>query len=286
MKDQLSRYGIWKVENTWSPALAKHLESFGFGILWIGGSKDNDLQVAESMLEATSTVFVATGIVNVWSTDADAIAQSYHRLEERYPGRFILGVGAGHRESNPQVYDKPYTTVKHYVDRLDELGVPQERRVLAALGDDMVRLSGRRSLGAHPYLTTPTHTEHARQLLGPAPLLAPEQKVVLGADRQATRAVARPVVDHPYLQRVNYRNNLRKLGFHDEEMVDGGSDRLIDDLVLQGTEEQVSALLQGHLSAGADHVAIQLLAAGEPTVESYRSLAEALGICPADHPLS
>ena len=130
MKDQVLRYGVWKVGNTWSPTLAKELESLGYGALWIGGSKDSELLVAEELLGATSTVVVATGIINVWSTDPDIVGQAFHRLEERYPGRFLLGVGAGHRESNQTVYDKPYTAVKHYLDRLDAADVPQERRVL------------------------------------------------------------------------------------------------------------------------------------------------------------
>jgi probable F420-dependent oxidoreductase len=279
MKDQLLRFGVWKVENTWSPTLAKQLESLGYGTLWIGGSKDSELLVAEELLRATSTVVVATGIINVWSTDPDVVGQAFHRLEERYPGRFLLGIGAGHRESNQAVYEKPYAAVTQYLDRLDAAAVPQERRVLAALGNDMVRLSGRRALGAHPYLTTPSHTKRARDLLGLIPLLAPEQKVVLGSDPQTTRSVARPAVDDPYLQRLNYRKNLVTLGYAEHEVLDGGSDRLIDDLVLQGAPIEVAELLGGHHSAGADHVAIQLLAgAGQPSIESYRDLAQALGI--------
>ncbi|RYF60538.1 MAG: TIGR03620 family F420-dependent LLM class oxidoreductase [Comamonadaceae bacterium] len=279
MKDQVSRYGVWKVENAWSPTLAKQLESQGYGTLWIGGSKDSELLVAEELLEATSTVVVATGIINVWSTDPDVVGQAFHRLERRFPGRFLLGVGAGHRESNQTLYDKPYTAVKHYLDRLDAAAVPKHRRVLAALGNDMVRLSGRRSLGAHPYLTTPAHTRSARGLLGLPPLLAPEQKVVLGSDSQYTRAVARSAVEDPYLKRLNYRKNLVTLGYAERELDGGGSDRLIDDLVLQGTAVEVAERLDDHHSAGADHVAIQLLAGAEqPSVESYRDLAHALGI--------
>lgn len=279
MKNQLQRYGVWKVANTWTPALAKELETLGFGALWIGGSKDSELHLVEQLLQATDNIVIATGIINVWSTDADTVGPAFHRIEQRFPGRFVLGIGAGHRESNQSVYDKPYTAVKHYLDRLDAGEVPSDRRILAALGPDMVRLSGRRSLGAHPYLTIPEHTKKARDLLGPLPLLAPEQKVVLGSDPSITRAVGRAFVDDPYLQRVNYRNNLLSLGYSEDEMINGGSDRLIDDLVLQGTAARVAERLEGgHHAAGADHVAIQLLADGAPTVASYRELAHALGL--------
>lgn len=279
MKDQVQRYGVWKVDSTWTPELAAQLETLGYGALWIGGSKDSELLGAERLLDATNSIVVATGIINVWSTDPNVVGKAFHRLDERYPGRFLLGVGAGHRESNQSVYDKPYDAVKHYLDRLDAADVPRERRVLAALGDDMVRLSGRRSLGAHPYLTTPFHTRRARELLGPGPLLAPEQKVVLGSDPETTRLVARPAVDDPYLQRLNYRKNLLTLGYGEQDLLDGGSDRLIDELVLQGDAAQVAEQLGGHLVAGADHVAVQLLAGAEqPSVELYRDLAHALGL--------
>ena len=137
--------------------------------------------VAEEPLQATSTIVVATGIMNVWSRIRTSWA-AFHGLEERFPGRFLMGVGAGHRESNQTNYDKPYPAVKDYLDRLDAADVPPERRILSALGNDMLRLPGRRSLSAHPYLTTPSHSRKARDLPGPNPLLAPEQKVVLGSD--------------------------------------------------------------------------------------------------------
>lgn len=279
MKNQLRSYGVWQVESTWTPALAKELESLDFGALWIGGSKDSALRVAEELLQATDTIVVATGIVNVWAMNADVAALAYHRLEERFPGRFLLGVGAGHRESNPSVYEKPYSAVTNYLDGLDAAGVPPQRRVLAALGNDMVSLAGRRSLGAHPYLTTPSHTRRARNLLGPVPLLAPEQKVVLGSDVSLTRPIARAAVDDPYLRRVNYRNNLQSLGYSEDQMAAGGSDRLIDDLVIQGDAVHVAEQLRSHRTAGADHVAIQLLSGEDQNpLESYRTLAQALGV--------
>src|SRR3954470_14244404 len=126
--DDEKAFGVWRVEWTWTPDLAAELEDLGYGILWIGGSKDSDLRVAEELLAATKTVRIATGIVNVWTTDADVVARSFHRLDERFPGRFVLGFGAGHRES-AEGYNKPYTAVNEYLDRLDANDVPAERRV-------------------------------------------------------------------------------------------------------------------------------------------------------------
>jgi probable F420-dependent oxidoreductase len=271
-------FGVWQVEEAWSPELAAELEAAGYAILWIGGSSDSDLRVAEKLLAVTEAVTVATGIVNVWNTDAGVVARSFHRLEERFPGRFLLGVGSGHRESFQDRYSKPYTAVNDYLDRLDALHVPAERRVLAALGDRMLQLAGTRACGAHPYLTTPAHTAHARELLGASPFLAPEHKVVLSVDPETARRIGRPAVAEPYLHLANYLKSFAAMGYSDQDVADGGSDRLIDAMVLYGTAADVATRLAEHYARGADHVAVNLLPRpGRAPVDDYRELALALG---------
>jgi len=166
-----------------------------------------------------------------------------------------------------------------YVDVLRADGVPADSLVLAALGPRVLRLAAERAGGAHPYLVPPEHTRQARKILGPGPLLAPEQKVVLEADPQQARAVARPRVQNPYLGLVNYTSNLRRLGWGDEDLAGGGSDALIDALVAHGGGEQVAARLAEHFDAGADHVCVQLLPApGADLTEEFGRLAKALGL--------
>ena len=194
----------------------------------------------------------------------------------RYPGRFLLGLGIGHPEAT-QEYQQPYAKLVSYLDELDELKVPAEGRVLAALGPKVLALSAQRAAGAHPYLVTPEHTRWARQVLGEGPLLAPEQKVVLDTDTERARAIARSRVQTPYLGLSNYLSNLRRLGWTDADFADGGSDALIDALVAHGGVDQVAARLGQHLDAGADHVVIQLLTEpGADPVPGYRDLARAL----------
>ncbi|HEY0117468.1 MAG TPA: LLM class F420-dependent oxidoreductase [Cellulomonas sp.] len=253
----LRRFALWRGSRDLPPRLAADAEEAGFSRLWIGGVPAS-LEHAEAALATTSTLKVASGIVNIWRDDAVSVAASFHRLEERYPGRFLLGIGTGHPES-VQDYSKPYEALSRYLDVLDEQGVPTERRILAALGPRVLRLARDRSSGAHPYLVTAEHTAQARAILGPDKLLVPEHKVVLDADPQRARAVGRPRVQTPYLGLVNYRNNLRRLGFTDDDMAGAGSDRLIDAVVAHGTPEAVAAQLAAHLDAGADEVAIQLL---------------------------
>ena len=277
MTVELGRIGVWRRRDQLTPRLAKELEALGYGAIWIGGSPPGDLFLAQELLDATTHLAVATGIVNMWATPATEVAASYHRIAAAHPGRFLLGVGIGHPEATAE-YRSPYDTIVDYLDVLDAEGVPVEDRVLAALGPKVLALAAERTAGAHPYLTTPAHTRTAREVLGDGPLLAPEQKVVVGTDPDAARALGRPAVDRPYLHLRNYTANLRRLGWTEEDLADGGSDALIDALVAHGDTAQVAAQLAKFIEAGADHVCVQLLHATieQDPVPGYRALAAVL----------
>jgi len=276
VRERLGRFGVWRSASGVGTELAKHVEQLGFGALWLGSSPDGDLRQAEQLLDATDTLVLATSIVNMWKDPASEVAASFARVAARHPGRFLLGVGAGHREATQQ-YARPYETLARYVEVLRTDGVPQDGLVLAALGPKVLRLAADRAAGAIPYLVPPEHTRQARAILGPGPLLAPEHKVVLDTDPQRARALGRSRVRNPYLGLVNYTSNLRRLGWADTDLADGGSDALIDALVAHGTPGQVAAQLTRHLDAGADHVCIQLVTPeGTSPLDGYRALAEAL----------
>ncbi|HEX4789251.1 MAG TPA: LLM class F420-dependent oxidoreductase [Actinospica sp.] len=268
----LGAIGVWRGGETESE-LAVELERLGFGTLWLGGSPSAELADVERLLDATSTLVVATGIVNIWSSPAQEVAGSYRRIAAKHPDRFLLGVGAGHPEASSE-FTKPYEALSSYLDVLDAGGVPKQRRVLAALGPRVLRLSAERTAGAHPYLVTPQHTREARELLGDGPLLAPEQKVVLTTDAAAARAIGTPTLQM-YLGLRNYVSNLRRLGFGADEVVGDGSDRLFDQVILHGADDEVAAGVRAHLAAGADHVAVQVIGDGDP-LPAYRALAAVL----------
>lgn len=271
----LGTYGIWRGAAGLTPDLGAAIEKLGFGTIWIGGSPRADLLVAEKLLDATERITVATGIVNVWSSPAAEVAESYHRLEAKHPGRFLLGIGIGHPEATGD-YSKPYATLVSYLDELDAAQVPESRRVLAALGPKVLKLSADRAAGAHPYLTTPEHTAEAREILGPSKILAPEHKVVLETDPDKARAVGRPAVANPYLHLRNYTTNLERLGFAPDEIANDGNDRVIDALVAYGTARSIADRLREHIAAGADHVAIQALPADGDPIATYEALAAEL----------
>lgn len=275
----LGRYGVWRWWSGVTPELAAGLERLGFGTLWLGGSPSGDLAAAEQVLDATSILTVATGIVNVWNDpDPGPVAESFARVDTRHPGRFLLGVGIGHPEVSKE-YARPYETLVRYVDGLLAGGVPKDSLVLAALGPRVLRLAAKRTAGAHPYLVTPEYTGQAREIIGAGPLLAPEQMVVLETDPEKARAIGRPRVQFPYLGAVNYRSNLRRLGWSEQDMDNGGSDALIDAIVARGSDEQVAAQVTAHLDAGADHVCVQLLTASDDhLLDDYTRLARALGL--------
>lgn len=273
-KPDLGRFGSFGREV--SPQQAKEIEALGYGAVWVGGSPPAELDWVEPILEKTATLKVATGIVNIWTAAAGPVAESFHRIDAAYPGRFLLGIGVGHPEAHQQ-YQKPIDALKTYLDRLDEYGVPKDRRVVAALGPQVLRLSARRSAGAHPYLTTPEHTADARALLGAEAFLAPEHKAVLSTDADKARSVGRKALDI-YLNLQNYLNSWKRLGFTADDVAKPGSDRLVDAVVAHGTPEAVAARLTEHLDAGADHVAIQVLGGRDRLIPTLTELAEPLGL--------
>ncbi|MCG5431827.1 LLM class F420-dependent oxidoreductase [Mycobacterium sp. MYCO198283] len=280
-KPALGRYGVMGLYTQFAalpPQQLRDIEALGYGALWAGGSPPAELDWVEPILAATETLQVATAIVNIWTAAADAVAESFHRIERGYPGRFLLGIGVGHPEAH-QEYRKPYDALVDYLDRLDELGVPADRRVVAALGPRVLRLAARRSAGAHPYLTTPEHTAQARELIGPSAFLAPEHKAVLTTQPDTARAIGRRALDI-YLGLQNYRNNWLRLGFTDSDLSKPGSDKLIDAVVAHGTADAVAARLAEHLAAGADHVPVQVLTGPEKLVPALAELAGPLGLEP------
>jgi probable F420-dependent oxidoreductase len=278
-KPDLGTYGVFSHYTRWqqlTPEQLREIETLGYGALWAGGSPAAELTWVEPILAATDTLQVATGIVNIWTAAAGPVAESFHRIEAAYPGRFLLGIGVGHPEAQTE-YKKPYDALTEYLDGLDELGVPEDRRVVAALGPQVLKLSARRSAGAHPYLTTPEHTAQARDLIGPDAFLAPEHKAVLTTDAEKARGVGRQALE-VYLDLANYLNNWKRLGFSEDDVAKPGSDSLVDAVVAHGEVDVIAAKLKAHLDAGADHVPVQVLTSPEKLVPALAELAGPLGL--------
>jgi len=265
---RLGRIGIWsgafRADAAEVPDAARELEDLGFGTLWLPGGAGGDVFGASSrLLTATGHVVVATGILNIWAHDPADVAASVRELGATFPDRFLLGLGVSHAplvEHIGGVYDHPFEAMVTYLDALDRAPTPvaPAQRLLAALGPRMLDLAGDRTAGAHPYLVPVEHTRQARERLGTGPLLAPEVKVVLEEDPDRARAIARKHLAI-YFGLPNYTNNLRRLGFDDDDLTNGGSDRFVDAVVAWGGGDRVSARVRDHLDAGADHVCVQLL---------------------------
>jgi probable F420-dependent oxidoreductase len=275
---RLGAVGVWRGGNDTTPALATTIESLGYGTLWLGGSPDSTLRAAEDLLRATAHLQVATGVVNIWKSDAAELADSYHRIEAQHAGRLLLGIGTGHREASPERV-RPIEAMTRYLDVLDGRGVPVQARVLSALGPRMLAIAAERSAGTHPYLTIPSQTGEARQVLGPDALVAPEQTVVLDADPDSARRSARAFLRY-YLELENYTRTMRRGGFAADDIADGGSDALVDAIVAHGDPPALAAAVRAHLEAGADHVCVQVQPSSSDIVAPLESLAAELGLRP------
>jgi probable F420-dependent oxidoreductase len=270
--------GAWRDEHDRSVDVAAELERLGYSALWSSGGFEPGLSSHfATLLASTTHMTVASGIVSIWRAEPDDVARGATDLDARYPGRFLLGLGASHAPLAAS-YSRPYSHVVSYLGALDEDGpaVATDRRVLAALGPRMLRLARDRSAGAHPYFVPVEHTARARAELGEGPLLAPEVTVVLERDPVKAREVARTFTAG-YLTLPNYTNNLRTFGFGDDDLTGAGSDRLVDAVVSWGDVDTIAARVGDHYDAGADHVCVQVVSSRRSfPLSEYRELAPAL----------
>lgn len=289
--------GIWTgaldaMEVAEAQEAAAELDDLGYGALWIPETVGRDpFVMATLLLSACQRLPVATGIASIYARDPLTMANTLRSLEAAFPARFLLGLGVSHHTLVEWVrkhdYSKPYTYMKDYITFMTERALfrgvgPRQlpaNIVLAALGPKMMALSGEMTAGAHPYFTTPEHTATAREILGDGPLLAPEQMCVLDTNADSARATARKNMAI-YLGLPNYANNLKRLGFTDEDIGDadsGPSDRLVDAIVVWGDVDAVANRVKEHHDAGADHVCVQVLADEPAEVRAgWRRLAPAL----------
>ena len=292
----LGPIGVWtgaldQVPSAQAAELAAEIEELGYGAIWIPEAVGRDpFVMATLLLAGTSSLPVATGIANIYARDPMTMANAQRTVAEAFEGRFLLGLGVSHQHLveglRKHDYSRPLSHMRQYLERMHETIFfahgPQElpEMVLAALGPRMLQLSATATAGAHPYFVPPEHTAFARETMGPAAALYPEQMVILDTDAQVARELARQNMAI-YLGLPNYTNNLLRLGFEQAD-IDGGlgggpSDRLVDAIVVWGTPEQITARVQQHLDAGADHVGVQVLAEDpDTTADGWRILAPAL----------
>ncbi len=284
---RIGRVGAWSFALERLPAarardFTREVESLGYGALWIPeslGSKEI-FSHAALLLAAGGTITIASGIASIWARDAVAMANGARTLLEAYPGRFLLGLGASHApvvERRGARYARPLSYMREYLGAMDKAPYvgpnrddPRPARVLAALGPKMLRLSATSAEGAHPYFVPVEHTPVARKEIGEGPVLAVEQAAVLLTDPAAARKAARGHMKR-YLELDNYANNLRRLGWNDADIANGGSDAIVDAIVAWGEPERVAERVRAHLDAGADHVCLQML--GPDPADELRRLA-------------
>lgn len=289
---RLGRVGVWSFALDELPAggerqTVAEIEALGYPSLWIPEGLDSKEIIAHAslLLAASERLTIATGIANMWARDAVALANAARLLADDHPGRFVLGIGVGHSYSTEvrgSRYERPWSGMRTYLEAMDEApsSAPEPARpaprLLAALGPRMLELAAERTAGAHTYFVPVEHTVAARRALSAEPLLAVEQTVVLESEPAAARHLARGFAVH-YLELPNYANNLRRLGFTDEDVAGSGSDRAIDATIAWGRVDRIVDRVRAHLDAGADHVAVQVVAdAGETGLRQLRELAPSL----------
>jgi probable F420-dependent oxidoreductase len=283
----LGQVGVWSMElrNAGRPGIAEaavELAERGITALWIPGLDGRGVfEDTDALLTASPRTNVVLGVLGIWRQNSSTLSSRIHELDLRHGPRTIVGLGVSDRNAAAAVgrtYSSPVGAVGAYLDELaaekDPIG--RERLLLGALGPRMAQLAAERTAGIHPFLVTPDHTARMRDQLGGEAFIAPHQAVVFSADADQARTVAREQLGM-FVGFDAYRNNLRRLGYPDDDLVPGGSDRLIDALIAWGDEDAIARRLREHLAAGADHVAVHVLATtpgGDLPLPEWRRLTD------------
>jgi probable F420-dependent oxidoreductase len=280
----LGTYGVYTFDFEHQPAARirdsiQELEEQGWPAFWFPELLGREaFSHAGYLLASTERMTIVNGIAQIWSRGAKWTYGASLLLADAYPDRHVLGLGFG---GEPRRGTRPVAAMIEYLDELDTLKTPNPvvnvRRILAAYGPRMLELARDRSAGAQTYHVNVAHTAQAREILGPDAFLAVEHPVLFESDPDRARTVAREHL-HPYLTTPYNIAKFRRLGYSDDEIAGGGSDRIVDDLVFWGDLDAVVAKLRAHVAAGADHVAVQVIGI-EPdrsAMPYWRTLGEAL----------
>lgn len=270
---ELGRKGVFCFVDTLTPAqlieLAQRSEQLGYTTLWYPEVLGfESFALGSFLLAHTDNLIIASGIANIYARDATTTKLGQHTLAKLSGGRFLLGLGVSHvplvEDARGHQYRRPVAMMQAYLDAMDKAGAiapwldEPPPTVLAALGPRMTSLAGARTAGAFPYNVTPEHTERARAIVGPQKWLCVEQKVLLVTDPGKAREVARQAMAF-YLPLANYRANWGRLGFSEDDLAGGGSDRFLDAMVAWGDETAIRRRIEAHFDAGASHVCVQPL---------------------------
>lgn len=272
----IGKVGVWffldGMTATDGAAYAKKVERLGYSALWIPEAVGREpFAHGGYLLSKTERLILATGIANIWARDPMTMVAAARTLAELSGGRFALGIGVSHGPLVERLrghdYKKPYSFMKEYLGKMKaaladpvmyQSVKPKEEPpiLLAALHPKMLQLSATEAQGTHTYFVPPEHTAKARAAIGPIPWICAAQAVILETDAAKARKAARAYMK-TYVPRLpNYTNNLKALGWGDEEFKDGCSDRLVDAIVAWGTEENIRERIAAHHRAGATHVCI------------------------------
>jgi probable F420-dependent oxidoreductase len=246
------------------------IERLGYSVLWIPETFGRDpFVMAARVLGASERLIAGTAIANVWKREPMAAGAASRTLAELYPDRFILGLGVSagpFMVRNGLKFEKPVSYMREYLDgiRNGPFKAPMPAQeppvVLAGLLPKMLRLGIEQSDGIITALTPPSRVAAMRREMGPGKLLLAQQMVMLERDAATARAGVRTFMRF-YLNAPPYRRYFTSMGFDENDMREGGSDRLLDAVIAWGGEDILHDRIRAHYEAGADHVYIIPLSA-------------------------
>jgi probable F420-dependent oxidoreductase len=231
---------------------AAELEELGYSAIWLPGGQIDTLARLAEVIRATQTARAGSAIIAADVYSPDSVSRFWAQLEKTAPGRLVTGLGG------PQ-QPRPLPALNRYLDQADraEPPLPAQRRLLAAPGPRKLRLARDRCAGAILLLVTPDYIGAARQILGARPAPVIDQILVAGTDPARARQTARRPLR--FLSGLpGYTAIFTRMGFTGTDIAEL-TDRLVDELIIWGDADTITARIRRQLAADIDHVILHVL---------------------------
>ena len=244
---------------------AQRLETLGYHELWLPEAFGREpFATAGYLLAKTARLRVSSGIANVYAHDPDSAAQAANGLAELSGGRFSLGLGVSHPvliEPRGHTWIKPVPKMRGYVERLRRAPIESPRAarpapvIIAGHGPGLLKVARDHADGAFLFLQPLAAIRQARAILGPGKEIHAAVRIVLDPDLKRARDLARRACAF-YISLPAYHEAWGRLGFNEGDWAGGGSDRLIDEICLQGDVGGLRRKFAEFEQAGATHIVL------------------------------
>jgi alkanesulfonate monooxygenase SsuD/methylene tetrahydromethanopterin reductase-like flavin-dependent oxidoreductase (luciferase family) len=279
-------------------------EAAGIRQIWMNQGHLDTLTIFAAAATKTSAVRLGTAIVQTYPRHPLALAQQVLVLNDIAPGRLRLGIGPSHSSTIEGIYGltqrKPLAHLREYVEVLRAVlwegkvnhhgeffnvvvTTPRNTArvpiLISALGEKAFQLAGEIADGALTWLCPVPYLLHtglpalrkgaAMTGRSAPPKLVAHVLVALTTNRHLAMAAGHQNIEKNNMILPFYVKMFTSAGFP-TTVGNAAPDTLVDNLVISGNEEAVTARFSELLASGLDELMVTLLPIKDASDEQFR----------------